>query len=505
MTRALRHLLRGPLPWLLLLTAPVTLVGCSAESTFFQDKDDMSGASDTAEAPEDAGLDTVRLDVYPSDASGGVAAQTVFAELTRLDGGDIALRAPVSVRGTVTGYKATPPSAIEVPGEDTPVVAEVRLDEENGISDAGTTSDADGDFSMAVTPSDGYVLSVIPLDPENLPFLVLSDLSIDDDLPLDADDLDLGYGNPVYGLVTKSDGTPVTADVSLIDAATGVRGPSVETDASGYYQLRALPGSYVLEVEGASGFAVPTIRKDIEVVENEGVNADADMGDFQPVSFVGEVVDTTGKGVPGVTVRFTSIELEDGDWSLERETQTDSSSVVNTRLLPGTWHVEVIPDYSAELSPVSLDIEVDTTEFTLDEPVVLPSLSLLSALVLDPHGSPMSGVVVAATEQGFDGRTWTGVTDTAGLISLEVPATALSLSLSPPSDEAAVTRLDLDTPADMPESIQLSAGYPISGRLVVGDEEVPYALIEIRNPDTGALLGSALAGSDGTFSLNLQP
>lgn len=495
-------------PWPVCALLALALTGCSGDSTFYQDSEAAIDADDTAESGEDwddEALTSLRLDIYPSASGVPVEPQTVFLSLDALDGGEIDLRPPVSVRGVVTGYAATPPSAIEVPGDDTAVVAEVRLEQQNGIADAGTTSDAGGNFRLNITPADGYVFSVVPLEPANLPFLVVNGLDIDQDLRLSSDLLDLGYGLPVYGTVTRSGSTPVSADVTLIDAETGVRGPSVETDASGYYQLRALPGTYELEVMGESGRGAPTVQLDLEVGDETGVSADVDLGDYTPISFDGEVVNSAGDGLSGVTARFTSVSLQDDSWKLNRETTTDQEGFVFTRLLPGLWHVEIIPDYTTTLSPVSLDIEVGTTDMVMDEPIILPELSLLTSRVLDPDGHPMSDVVVAATEKGFDGRTWTGISDAAGVISMSVPGVPLQIALTPPTDDAAVTLLTLKTPEDMPESVQLPLGQQIAGQLVVDSEGVPYAVIELRHPDSGALLGTALSNSDGEFSLRLQP
>lgn len=488
----------------LTLLALFGATACSNESALFKDND-MSGAtSDTADDEETPTLTALRLDVYPSAASGGIVAQTKTVALNALDGEDIDLEAPVTLRGTVTGYEATPPSAVEVPGEDTPVVAEVRLDQQSGIADAGTTSDADGDFRLQATPSDDYVFSVVPVEPANLPFLVLSGLTVTDGLDLSKDALDLGYGQPVYGTVARSDGTPVNADVTLIDLETGVRGPSVETDPTGYYQLRALPGTYALEVLGQGPQAVPTVLSEVEVAEGEGSNLDIDMGDYEAVAFEAQVVDATGDGLSDVTVRFSSNALADPNWSLERETKTDDRGNVITRLLPGSWHIEIIPDYSEKLSPVSLDVDVGVDDLTLQAPIEVPGLSLLSSLILDPQGAPMSGVVVAVTESGFNGRTWTGVTDAAGRISLEVPEVAVALCLTPPDDSAAITRINLSAPSDLDDTVYLGVGTPIRGRLVVDGQDVPFALVELRDPTSGTLLGSTITASDGSFAVHLD-
>ena len=229
------------------------------------------------------------------------------------------------------------------------------------------------------------------------------------------------------------------------------------------------------------------------------------MGDYQAISFDGEVVDSSGDSLSDVTARFTSIRLQDSSWTLSRETTTDQEGFVFTRLLPGLWHLEIIPDYTTRLSPVSLDLEIGTTDTIMAEPIVLSELSLLTSRILDPDGHPMAGVVVAATEQGFDGRTWTGVTDTAGVLSMSVPDVPLHLSLAPPTSEAAITLIALDGPEAMPESVQLTLGQVIAGQLKVDAQNVPYAVIELRHPETGELLGTALSNSDGGFSLRLQP
>lgn len=492
---------------LLLLGLP--LAGCAAESNLFQDKVGAADTGDWADTSSESQDDSValRLDVYPSSAGPALEPQSVTLDD---DTTDIAVRVeePTTVWGLISGYKANAPSAVSVPGEDVPVVAEVRLTHAGSVAGAATMSAADGTFNLTLTPGQGYTFSVVPLDPADLPFLVATDLSIDEDQRLDDDLLDLGYGVPVYGLVLKSDGTPVPrASVSLVDLETGVVGPATATDGIGYYQLRALPGLYTLVVAGRETHAEPTVSVEIEVGEEDGARVDVDMGDYEAVSFDCIVVDAAdGEPVEDVTVRFTAVALADPDWSLTRETETDSKGSVSPPLLPGRYEVEFIPPYDSNLSPVSLELDVGNDGLNLTDPVELPPFTTLSSHVVDPQGQALSNVIVTAGEIGFNGDVWWTTTDGSGLFTLDVPTVPLTLTFTPANGAVAIKREALDPSTDGLGEVVLSYGQAVTGSVrTSGGESVPYAVIELRDAESNDLLGTTLTDEEGNFSARVEP
>jgi len=491
---------------LLALAAP----GCAAEmnlATKGGGDASESGAFDTGGMEDsDDSARMLRIDVYPSSAGPELLPQS---SLTGLSGAltdlTVTLAPPITIRGAVSGYQATPLS-IQVPGEEVPVVASIDLTQDNSIAQATTSSDADGSFNLTVTPGTGYTLSVVPQSPTNLPFLASTGLVLDEDMRLDPALLTLGDGVPVYGLVRRSDGTPVHTEVALVDATTGVQGPVGETDSTGYYLLRAMPGAYSLVVFGDTSRAVPSVSTQLVAEDEVGANVDVDMGSYKPAILDGDVVDSSGDAVPNVSVRFRSIDLLDPSWSLEVETESDNSGVLFTRLLEGTWSAEFIPDRASGLSPTTITFTVSSDTMSLDQAVVLQPFVSLSGRVVDPAGDAISGVIVTAREQGYDNRTWSGTTDDDGAFQFDVPAERLDLTFTPPSSDVAIVSVENDPTAEQISSVVLPYGQPVSGRLLTTDGAVvPYAVIELRDADSEELLGTTLSDAAGEFSARIDP
>lgn len=483
--------------------------GCAAESSLQSKGDDAdSGAAyDTGVSEDgDGGARMLRIDVYPSSAGPDLLPQSALTGLSgALTDLTITLSEPITIRGAVSGYQATPLS-ISVPGEDVAVIASIGLTQDDSISQATTTSDASGSFDVSITPGTGYTLSVVPQSPTNLPFRASTGLVLDEDMRLDPSLLSLGNGVPVYGTIRRGDGTAVHTELALVDSLTGVQGPVTETDSTGYYQLRALPGSYSLVVFGDTSRAVPSVSTEVVAEEDVGAQVDVDMGDYKPSILDGDVVDSSGDAVPYVKARFTSVDLLDPSWSLTVETETDGSGVLFTRLLEGTWTAEFIPDRATNLSPTTMSFTVSADTVSFDQPVVVEPFESLDGRVVDPGGSPLSGVIVTAREQGYDNRTWSGTTDEDGAFQFDVPAERLDLTFTPPSSDVAIVSLENDPSAEQISDVVLPYGQPVSGRLLTTDGAVvPYAVVELRDADSDELLGTTLSNAEGEFSARIDP
>lgn len=494
------------LPFLALIALSSALSGCSAENALMSKDTEASGASDTGDDDLTEVASVIRLDVYPSSSGPDLEPQSELigldAETTDLQ---IVLRSPITVRGEISGYLANPPSSIDVPGETIPVIAEVELTQEDDIAGAGTVSDAEGAFTLRVTPGADYVLAITPVDPSTIPFLVMPGLSLEEDQRLDDDLVELGDGVPVYGSVLRSDGVPVRTEVALEDQQTGIRGSVVETDETGYFLLRAMPGDYQLVVLGDTSRAVPSVSVPVAVAEEDGARVDIDLGAYDAVTFDCDVVDELGESVPNVPVRFTSIALADPDWSLQVETLTDNSGVLFTRLLPGTWSAEFIPSRDSGLSPVRRTFEV-LADPEQEDAVVLPELTDLTGRVVNSQGAPLPGVVVTAREQGFDERTWSGTSDAEGEFDFVVPAVRLDLTFTPSTSGVAITRLENDPTSEQIGDVVMTEGVAVNGVLRTSDGAVvPYAVVELHDAATGDLLGTTLSGAEGGFSARVNP
>ena len=494
----------------LTLLAALGLAGCNESALFakndeaatdYGDTGDLDGASDEAF--------TLRVDVYPSDAGPTLLPQSwlITGEQDWI-GLDVALEAPIAVTGAVTGYAATPYATITVPGAEGPISARVSAERTGTISADATSTDEDGGFLLALTPGDGYVFAVIPAESARLPFLVATDQSFTGDLAFDDVDLALGYGAPVYGRVMDASGDGVPgALVSLIEPDTGVQGPVTTTGSDGYYMLRSLEGAWSLRVAGEAGSYLPTIDTYLVVEDDTGVLLDVEIGDTSPVTVRGKVLDEDGDPVSDVSVRFISSLLSYADGEAVVETNPDKNGIFIVELLPGQWGAEFIPDYDTELSPVAVDFDVDDDGDTLPAEVELPGRAPFIADVSYPDGSVATGVTVSAREIGFEHRSYSGTTDSTGMLSIAVPQVPLHVTLAPPDDGAAITTIDVDPATEDRDNwseLSLTAGVPVSGVVQLDGDPVPYAVVELRNGETGELLGTTISDDTGAFSVRVR-
>lgn len=490
----------------LLLLAPLGPIAC-AEYDMAAVNEDASGG---LEGDWDTGTDAVqeamlRLDVYPAEAAVPLTEQS--RELMGWGSqGRIDLDASITIRGTVLGFSAAPAVDPVIPGEaDVPVQAVVRAEVPGQITGAATTTDAEGRFSLTLPDAEGYLFSVVPTD-ENLPIYVATDLSFEDG---EVVDIDLEYGEPLYGLVRQSDGSTVGVDatVRLLDPDTGVAGPRIEVGDDGHYMLRASPGSWLVELEGAEGEWLPRQLQAVTVEDGVGARLDLDVGILDEQAVFGEVVGPSGNPVDDAIVRLTALELTEADGRLVFEKETSSDGEWAQRLLPGLWLAEFIPPFDAEgvLSPMSMEFTVDGA--TEVETVALPRRVSVDIDVVDPANTPLPFVIVTATELGFDGYRYTGTTDESGTLSMELPPVPLDIRLTPPTAEWAITHYQLDDPAALAGSrveLQLSQGQLVEGILEAGGEPVPFAYVEIADAYDD-VYGAALTDENGSFSVRIDP
>lgn len=488
--------MRAALPGFFLL-----LIGC-AEQNIDLAAQPESGDADTGAAFESLSL---RVDIYPSDANSGLLPQSV--QLDSEDGTrDLSLRLnrSISVAGVVSGYVSTPTARATVPGEDATISAAVTLVQDDSVAGSAVVTDTDGAFSFEVPPGEGYVLSVVPVDPTLLPFQVWTDQVLERDLSFSASELALGYGDPVYGEVRTSSGKGVRgARVSLLDPTTGIAGASTETDSGGWYMLRSLPGDWELMVEGEAGSYVPASTHEVTVVEGEGAQVDVDVGALTPVAVRGKVVDSLGGAVGDVQIRFSATELAEATGSLDIETDTDQNGIFIVQLLPGSWRAEFLPSYDMLLSPIAMTLDVGSEMVVLTDDVQLPELVPLLAKIVDANGEPVADVQVSAVERGFDGHSYVGTSDSSGLVSLTLPQVPLEFTLIPPNADAAITRVLGDAPWEEPPDLTLATGQPVDGTVLSDDGPVAYAIVELRNPNTGALYGSTITDDEGRFAVQV--
>ena len=449
--------------------------------------------------------DQIRIDVYPSDGGSNLLPQSWVADVgDGLEGIEILLEPTITVKGEVVGYRVNPLNA-DVPGEGlAPVAATVRVARTGTITGGSVETGEDGSFSLRVPASRGYTLSIVPEDGTRLPFFVSMDNNLNSSVDLET--IDLGYGVPVYGHLKTRDGLGLQSlKVRLRDPVSGVSGPSSQTDSTGHYLLRGLPGTYVLGVEGQPGSALPSFEVAAEVFDEDSLELDVNIGKLEPSLITGQLFSQEdASALRDIKVRLESTSLSGSIGQLDIETETDGDGLFGRQILAGEWRASFIPPYDSTLGGFSLDFLVDSDEVLVDiGDVVLPQRIVFEGRVTDPSGAPVAEAAVNAQEVGLDGYIFSATTDTDGGFALEVPPAIMRLTVSAANPELAVTKWEID-PTVANQVFPLSEGEQMSGTVKGPGGVVGFALIEVRTMN-GDLLATTLSDVDGQFSVSLTP
>ncbi|MEC8194584.1 MAG: carboxypeptidase-like regulatory domain-containing protein [Myxococcota bacterium] len=465
---------------------------------------DMSASDGPGGAELDATANQLRIDIIPGETTPWLDKQSWVAD-PNTEWGELEIDILPSVRitGQVLGYSPTPYGA-EVPGADqTPVLATVALVRDGTISGASVTTDEAGFFAISVPPARGYTMTIIPHDAETLPFMAT--VNADFESAEDLGQIDLGYGEPVHGVVLDSSLVPVAgATLHLVDQATGAIGGTVQTDDEGRYLLRALPGEYTIVVKGQAGRAIPRLARTIEVVDGVGATVEFNMGSLQTASVYGQVVDTeTSQAIRDVRIRFSSDDLIDSPGTLTIETETDGDGIFNRSLLPGNWTAELIPEFDTDWAPtrVAFTVSRDANNLDLGQ-LQLPDRISFSSVAVDDASTPVAGAAVNARELGFDGYIYSTTTADDGRFALLLPPSPVSLMVDPPGEELAVTNVFVN-PAGEPGSVLVPRGQRVEGQITSVGAGVGFALIEVRDI-AGTLYATALTDPNGRFHLRME-
>lgn len=451
----------------------------------------------------------IRLDITPSDASSNILPQSFFlnAEEAWQDL-NLELQPTTIISGYIHGFSIYPYMDITLPGEDLPVEAQVQVSQGSSINGGIVNSNENGYFSLSIPEGQDYQISVAPLSPQNVPYTIVEGLSFEADIP--QLDIDLGVGNPIYGLIEGFSAAGLSAQVQLIDAETGVKGPQVDISNNGYFQIRAPSNrqDFIVRIQGEQSNTLPTIDIPVRLPSNEdGFRLDLSLGDLSPSTITGKILSVDGSDYPErSTIKFRSNSLVDNDGFIEIETNNDLSSSFTVNLLKGTYEVEIIPIYSVSgmESPVFLTLDVNENFESLGEIYFREKINY-SAIVLGVDGLPSSNVTVNLKEEGFNEYLYSGKTDDNGRISILIPAVDMNVSLIPDNSIEAITNFTLDTidiEAEEEPEWQLQLGQPLSGLLQTEGEKIPFALIEVYQGNT--LLANGLSDIDGSFSLQIQ-
>lgn len=441
-----------------------------------------------------------QLAVYPTrNGEVGLLPQAFDLQVRSTTDVELELAAPVTLSGNITGYLITP-RVTNLPGTRQPVAAEVGLLSESTVQSRYGAASDDGDFALSAVPGSVYDLVLIP-ELAGLPFLHES-ISLDRDVSID---FDLDSGVALWGRVL-SNGTPLANVRVAAENTSGVRGEPVLTNANGYFELRVLPGMYRVLSLGRDNGRDPAVRGALVEVGSDGARSDIEYASLELFSVGGRAVSGTN-ALSGARIRFTSASLDGyagmAEVSVEAVANTDGN--FDTRLVPGVYTIELLPrsDQAAASYTISgVNLEGDTDLGVL----TAPGFSSISTTVLDDQGLPVAGASARCTEAQGDQRSYTGSSDSAGVLELSLPTNDVRCLITPPggSSELAALRVDLDLgETDFP-TLQFGRGHTVSGTLVSDSRgaDVSLAIVEVRDPN-GTLWGTTVTDSAGRFSLQV--
>jgi hypothetical protein len=458
---------------------------------------------------------TLRVDVFPS--YGAVEADADGRELDLLPHSfemstdtrelDLVLEPPVLLEGYVTGYHVSPTAASGLPGVEEAVAARVTVRKEDSVQSRTTATDVedDGYFQAWVVPDIGYRLDVTPDDPEIA--LYTSQLQLLEDTFLD---LHLDAGSTLWGQVVDGTGNPLVGVEVYAESVFGTRTAPDVTDMGGEFLVRVQSGAYRLVAEGRNNGRDPTVSTELTYVGEEGARTDVVYPNLDFFSVGGRMTPEGGTYIRDGAARFTAVSLDGypDTTTLVVEARTDDFGNFDTRLLSGTYQVELFPSDDQELTPVSLG------EVTIDGPTdlgatVLPGFTVALGSVSDPIGGPVAGALVDCVEIGFAERVFTAHTDDLGQFGMLVPQMELACDLVPPSDrgDLALTPLLVDLAEDDTPELTMEHGQLVTGTVRFTDDgalrPLEFAVVEVRDTK-GQLLGTALTSvGDGSFSLRV--
>lgn len=481
-----------------------------------------SGAEMATREDAEVAPGTLRLDVYPptADLSASLLPQSHLVETDAYVDHRISLYRSVSWQGTLRAEQAAGwNGAVEIPTTDSPIEATVTA------RARGATASAAGGFLLGGSvrsdaESGGFILDVpaypdavwdvafVPTDGAAAPFHVERDVTFAEGL---AEDVLLPLGAPVYGRVTDGERNGLSAAPLRLhgrDESAPVEGAPFAADATGWFVARVTQtGVYAVEVQGgptqAGGPLVPTVSVEVVVEDVEsGAELSVGVGSLRETTVEGEAVGPDGRPVRGASVTLESVALEGGVGTLRRTATANEEGRFFVDVLAGTYDMTVTAPYEDVLSPVSVASvdaadDVDVGLVRLGDPV------RLRGLVFDTAGVPVPGVVVTATQDGYDGFVYSASTDASGAYDVSVPDGAYTVGFTPPDTEVAGAPTTLSLVAGEETAVMLEEGAVLSGQVTYGSTGVSYALVEVYDAATGVLVARGLTDASGAYDLRV--
>ncbi|MBT3220626.1 MAG: carboxypeptidase regulatory-like domain-containing protein [Proteobacteria bacterium] len=456
---------------------------------------------------------TFRLDVYPPEDMVDEDGKSINAlpqsfpdqNTDSPNLGNINLSSPILVSGILSGYNVTPWLDAEIPGTETTVEAQVSLALANTIQSYHVTTNENGYFSSHVVPGLDYTVSFVPEDP-NVPFASQSASLQSSKTDLD---ISLGYGNPLWGLVTDKNGIPLEDVPIRAINDIGIASSTTLTDEQGQYSLRLNSGTYQLQAlgrESAMGHD-PVITIDEVEIDTVGAQVNIEYSNIALTPLGGGVVDEDGNPVDDVTVRFLSTSLDNytDAAAVAFDVETNANGNFDTRLLPGTYEVELLPPADGQHTAKSMG-EIEVGEQSKNIPTETLDSFVQWSGYMTLRGMDVPNARLHCTENGYANRHWSAIADDSGYFSIAVPQSSIECVATPPGSrvDLAVTDAKLNLSEDTELDLEFEDGVEVTGTLLLDGEPIQWAVLEVRGSNN-QLYALALSDEEGTFTFRLTP
>jgi hypothetical protein len=449
-------------------------------------------------------------EVYTSSGDHRALPQT-FGSFTfdgrGLEVGSLILHRPITLGGGVIGYLTTPHSGVApgLPGTVVDVDGTLVVRRPETVQ-AYHTEVVEGIFTLSVVPQQSYTLEVVPNDP------LLPALSTELQVEANAlvQEVDLGLGAPIWGTVV-AEGEPMEGAEVYAATASGLETARAVTDGEGRYEVRVQPGiPYDVYCAGRPLIADPTLLTQMGELPAEGARVDFDYPLIDVVVADGRVVDASGNGLSGITVRFESVNLDGHDdvASYTTDVPTSIDGIYLLKLPAGDYDVAFLPPSSDEARndhTPALEAHSLRDDVTSLGSAALTDLRTVSTQVVDTGNAGVADARVQCKELGFGERSWTSIADDTGRVSMLLPGVPLVCSLTPPGSrlELPLTMVSLDPSSFDSRNLHFGSGVPVTGTVSLDGEPEQFAYVELVD-ETGARLGSGLTDAQGRFNVTLR-
>lgn len=488
----------------LLLGALALLAACGDAEFQISDREYFPSEEEVA-APEGVTLDesgALRVVVEPvtEQAPEGLLLPQTFGPYPDARNLTLLVRPAIVLSGTIDATIPDPWPAV-LPTLPVPVSGDALFQSTNGRQ--WSTKVADGVFSVDLPP--GLWSMVVEPDHPLVPaWAAPLDLTNSVERSFPAPE-----GAPVWGQVLAADGTPtpeVRVDLASWD---GTVQRTTRTDEDGWYEFRALPGAHRLTLRPDEGSRLPRLHAPLTVDGEEGTRVDLAWKNQTLVNVTLRLVDEEGRGLRGIPLRLSSGRLDayatDAATS-EVELVSGSGGVVDTRVLPGSWRIEVQPDADTPRSPRAIDgvvIEGNTDLGT----ITIPPTRTSEVLILDVEGFGLPRAKITCREVLGAKRTFVGTSDEDGVAAIVLPDARVDCWIQPPSDrrDAPNARRRFDSPAD--PTVRLGEGSLLQGVALVELDGrrrgLSRAVVRVIDSQDN-LLAQTLTDDEGSFSVRLE-